>query len=101
MAALDFGRNRFTVTNSGSTSTKAHPRVRMGLFSSMGHFYVNTKPPVLDLMGNITLTYRVKGTRPGRPSHGDMNFGMFGSGRYTQSDYVYVSTFKPRVIIVM
>lgn len=102
MAALDFSRNRFSVTNSGSTSTKAHPRVRMGLFSSMGASYVDAIPPVIDLAGAGTLSIRVFGTRSARPSHGQDNFGMFGSGRYTQSNYVPPApTWKQKIIIVM
>lgn len=102
MAALDFGKNRFSVTNNSSTSTKAHPRVRMGLFSSFGASYIDAIPPVIDLAKAATLSIKVIGTRAGRTSHGQINFGMFSSGRYTQSDYVPPPPdWMKKIIIVM
>jgi len=97
---LDFGRNRFSVSNSSSVSTKAHPRVRNRLFSAMGASLTDAKPPLRELAG-VKLSYRINGTKDGRRSHGKMNFGMFGSGRVTTSNYVYPSGFSPKVIVVM
>lgn len=97
---LDFGRNRFGVSNSSSVTTKAHPRVRNGLFSSLGGFLADARPPLVDLAG-ANLSIKLNGTKQGRRSHGKRNFGMPGSGKLTTSNYVYPSGFTPRVIIVM
>lgn len=99
---LDFGRNRFGVTNSGgSVNTKAHPRVRSRLFRSTAGSYVDARPPVIDLAGS-GVSIKMFGTRAGRPSHGQVNFGMPKSGRYTQSNYVPpLPTWKPKIIIAM
>lgn len=102
MAALDFSKNRFSVTNSSSTSTKAHPRMRMGLFSTFGHSYVNAIPPLVELARQATLSFKVVGTRAGRRSHGDINFGMFGSGRLYTSTYVPPPPdWSPYIIVIL
>lgn len=100
MAALDFGRNRFAVTNNSSTSTKAHPRVHMGLYSPFGFSLTDARPPVFEVMQAANLTFRVVGTRAGRASRGKMNLGMFGSGRLYTSDYEYPSTWTPKILVI-
>lgn len=102
-APLDFGRNRFSVTNSGGTvATTAHPRVRTGLFSPFGHLYTEARPPLFEVIKAADLTYRLAGTRAGRASRGEMNLGMFASGRYTQSNYVPPPPdWQKKIIIVM
>lgn len=105
MAVLDFGKNKFTITVSGTTASN-HAPVAGGLFRRQrGSAFVNPARdgPMEFIQGALSISpTTVHGTTrkathaPGRPK-----LGMFGSGRVYESNYVYVSNFTPKVIFVM
>ena len=103
MAVLDFGKNRFTVTVSGTTVSNHAPLAPGAPMGKVGSLFTN--PEVFNTPdfgpSNLTITLSGTSVSSGNPPV-RTNFGMFGSGRLYTSTYVLpVSTWKSQAITIM
>lgn len=104
MAVLDFGKNRLTITVSGTTASN-HAPVASGMFRRQRGALVSNPlalQPREFAYGNRFSISLIGTAALATHAPGKLNFGMPGAGRLYTSDYVPpVTTWKPVAISIL